>query len=176
MCVCVSCSVISDTTTPWTVACQDPPSGILQARILEWVAISFSRGFSWPRDRTWVSHIAYRLFTIWATREDCSFLFSVWEGASLWAHSVHSFHMPLGYVGQILFSCLHFLVWCLLLAFPQLLSNHHEGWQDPLDLSFGSRCSHLEARNHWWLWHFLFIDMAGDIFISQRTWQPTPVY
>ena len=32
--------------------------GILQARILEWVAISFSRGASQPRDQTWVSHIA----------------------------------------------------------------------------------------------------------------------
>ena len=31
--------------------------GILQARILEWVAISFSRGSSWPRDQTQVSHI-----------------------------------------------------------------------------------------------------------------------
>ena len=31
--------------------------GIFQARILEWVAISFSRGSSWPRDRTQVSHI-----------------------------------------------------------------------------------------------------------------------
>ena len=35
--------------------------GILQARILEWVAIPFSRGSSWPRDRTWVSHLAGRL-------------------------------------------------------------------------------------------------------------------
>ena len=43
--------------------------GILQARILEWVAISFSRGSSKPRDRTWVSHIAGRCFTLWATRE-----------------------------------------------------------------------------------------------------------
>ena len=34
--------------------------GISQARILEWVAISFSRGSSWPRDRTQVSHIAGR--------------------------------------------------------------------------------------------------------------------
>ena len=37
--------------------------GILQARILEWVAISFSRGSSQPRDQTWVSHMAGRLFT-----------------------------------------------------------------------------------------------------------------
>ena len=43
--------------------------GIPQARILEWVAIPFSRGSSWPRDRTQVSWIAGRFFTIWATRE-----------------------------------------------------------------------------------------------------------
>ena len=43
--------------------------GILQARILEWVAFSFSRGSSQPRDWTQVSHIADRLFTGWATRE-----------------------------------------------------------------------------------------------------------
>ena len=43
--------------------------GIFQTRILEWVAISFSRGSSQPRDWTWVSCIAGRLFTIWATRE-----------------------------------------------------------------------------------------------------------
>ena len=42
--------------------------GIFQARVLEWVAISFSRGSSRPRDRTWVSRIAGRCFTIWATR------------------------------------------------------------------------------------------------------------
>ena len=34
--------------------------GIFQARVLEWVAISFSRGSSWPRDQTWVSRIAGR--------------------------------------------------------------------------------------------------------------------
>ena len=43
--------------------------GILQARILEWVAISFSRGSSWPRDQTWDSCIIDRFFTVWATRE-----------------------------------------------------------------------------------------------------------
>ena len=49
---------------------------------------------------------------------------------------------------------------------PQLLSNHRRSWQHPLDRSLGSPHSHLEARNHWWLWHFLFTDMAGAIFIS----------
>ena len=43
--------------------------GILQARILEWVAISFSRESSQPRDWTQVSCIADRFFTVWATRE-----------------------------------------------------------------------------------------------------------
>ena len=37
--------------------------GIFQARILEWVAISFFRGSSWPRDRTCISCIAGRFFT-----------------------------------------------------------------------------------------------------------------
>ena len=54
------------------VDCSPPGSsvhGILQARILEWVAISFSRGSSQPRDQTQVSHIAGRRFNLWATRE-----------------------------------------------------------------------------------------------------------
>ena len=38
--------------------------GILQARILEWVAIRFSRGSSGPRNQNWVSHSAGRFFTI----------------------------------------------------------------------------------------------------------------
>ena len=43
--------------------------GILQARILEWVAFLFFRRSSQPRDRTQVSCIAGRFFTSWATRE-----------------------------------------------------------------------------------------------------------
>ena len=43
--------------------------GILQARILEWVAFPFSRGSSQPRDQTQVSHIAGGFFTSWATGE-----------------------------------------------------------------------------------------------------------
>ena len=51
--------------------CKMPGSsvhGIHQARILEWVAIPFSRGSSPPRYQTQVSRIAGRFFTIWATR------------------------------------------------------------------------------------------------------------
>ena len=52
--------------------CSPPGSlvhGIFQAWKLEWVAISFSRGSSGPRDRTQVSRIVGRRFTVWATRE-----------------------------------------------------------------------------------------------------------
>ena len=52
--------------------CSPPGSSvhaILQARILEWVAIPFSRGSSWHRDRTLVSCISGRFFTVWVTRE-----------------------------------------------------------------------------------------------------------
>ena len=55
-----------------TVDCSPPGSpihGILQARIVEWVAISFSRGSPWPRDWTQVSCFAGRCFNLWATGE-----------------------------------------------------------------------------------------------------------
>ena len=61
---------MSDSLRP--VDCSPPSSsihGILQARILEWVAISFSRGSSQPRDRTQVSHIAGRRFNLCTTGE-----------------------------------------------------------------------------------------------------------
>ena len=74
-----SCPTLCD-----PIACSPQDSsvhGILQARILEWVAISFSRGSSWPRDWTQVSYIAGRLFTIWATPCVSSMLTSggTWE-------------------------------------------------------------------------------------------------
>ena len=59
-----SCSVMSDSETPWTVV-----YGILQPRILEWVAFLFSRGSSQPRNQTQVSLIEGRFFSSWATRE-----------------------------------------------------------------------------------------------------------
>ena len=46
-----------DYSLPGSLVC-----GIFQARVLKWVAIFFSRGFSWPRDQTWVSCIVGRHF------------------------------------------------------------------------------------------------------------------
>ena len=40
-----------------------------QARILEWVALSFSKGSFWPRNWIYVSHITSRFFTVWASKE-----------------------------------------------------------------------------------------------------------
>ena len=66
--VALSCPTLCDPRD-----CSPPGSsvlGILQARILYiWVAIPFSRVSSQLRDRTWVSHIVGKFFTIWATRE-----------------------------------------------------------------------------------------------------------
>ena len=47
--------------------------GIFQAIVLEWIAISFSRGTSWPMDWTQVSRIVDRCFTVWATRVNFMF-------------------------------------------------------------------------------------------------------
>ena len=90
--------------------------GIFQARILEWFAISFSRGSSRPRDRTRVSHIVGRRFTIWATREG-----QIWRlssnpegevvGRLLWGHSMIS--------------------WSILPLFFVLISSHIFGFAGP---------------------------------------------
>ena len=46
--------------------------GIFQARVLEWVSISFFKGSFRPRDWNWISHIVGRCFTVWVTRENTS--------------------------------------------------------------------------------------------------------
>ena len=76
--VAVQCCVSFCCLTPWItymntyMPCSLPGSsvhGIFQARILEWVAIPFSRGSSQLRNQTQVSHTAGRLFTVWANRD-----------------------------------------------------------------------------------------------------------
>ena len=70
ICICLvakSCPTLCD-----PMDCSLPGSsvhGIFWTRILEWVAIPFFRVSSWPRDQTYISHIANRFFTSWATRE-----------------------------------------------------------------------------------------------------------
>ena len=61
-------SAVFDSATPWSPL-GSSVHGILQARILELVAIPFSRGSSWLRDRTQASCIASGFFTVGACRE-----------------------------------------------------------------------------------------------------------
>ena len=59
--------------------CRPPSSsdnGILQARILEWVAISSSRGSSWPRAWTRICCIGRWILYYWATWEDPTWMFT----------------------------------------------------------------------------------------------------
>ena len=66
----LSHSVVSDSATLWIASQQAPLSmGILQARILECIAMLSSKGSSQPRDQTLASRIAGGFFIIWATRE-----------------------------------------------------------------------------------------------------------
>ena len=78
------------------MGCSRPGSSvheIFQARVLKWVAISFCRGSSHPRDRSRVSRTAGRCFTVWATREakgngsplQCSCLENPRDGGAWWA-------------------------------------------------------------------------------------------
>ena len=69
------CLVTQSCLPPWTVAHQAPLSlGILQARILDWVAMPSSRGSSPPRDWTQVSRIAGRFFTNLSHQENSRIL------------------------------------------------------------------------------------------------------
>ena len=65
--MCVSCSVVSDSVTPWTARLLCPWDSPGESTGVG--CISYSRGSSWSRDQTWGSCIAGRFFTYWATRE-----------------------------------------------------------------------------------------------------------
>ena len=75
-------SVLSDSLQPHGLV-----HGILQARILELVALPFSRGSSQPRNQTRVSCIAERFFTNWAIREAKSLFIFLATLIGLWDHS-----------------------------------------------------------------------------------------
>ena len=77
--------------TPWTIARSGSSvHGILQARILEWVAISFSRGSSQPRDRTWVYlHCRQMLYPLSHQDTYIYFLLSKWFKMGLYITRKH---------------------------------------------------------------------------------------
>ena len=75
-CDCISYSVVSDSLPPHRLYSLPGFSihRILQARILEWIAISFSRGTSQPRDWTLGSCLAGRFFTVWTTEKSTIYI------------------------------------------------------------------------------------------------------
>ena len=96
--------------TLWTVAQQAPLSmGILQERILEWVAMSASRGSSQPKDWTQVSHTTGRFFTIWATREASQAACKFWRLIPYQSHYLQIFSPNLC---AVLSFCLLFPLLC----------------------------------------------------------------
>ena len=70
------------------------PQGILQARILEWLAFPFSKGSSWLRNQTRVSCIAGGFFTNWAIREALSFSRWMFSSTLAFSHFVFPFCVP----------------------------------------------------------------------------------
>ena len=78
-------SVVLDSAMPWTVALGLLCPWGFSRQGNERVAISFSRGSSQPRDRTQVSSIAGRFFTIWGTREAHT---EHWINVNMWTHGV----------------------------------------------------------------------------------------
>ena len=72
----------------WTVALQAPLSmGMSQARILQWVLISFSRGSSWPMDWTYVSGIGRQILYLWVTGKSPKYLTRTYQMLASWKKS-----------------------------------------------------------------------------------------
>ena len=88
--------------------------GILQARILEWVAVPISKGSSQPRDWTQVSRIAGGFFTNWAMREAIA-----WEMSAIVQWFEHS--LVLSFLGIRLEIDFFSVLWPLL-SFPNVLT------------------------------------------------------
>ena len=116
--------------------------GILQARILEWVAITFYEGSSWSRNQTWVSHIKGRFFTIWATRETP--LVDSQRGLSyhyLSCPPSHHFINTLRFIFFMAFITLPEIIFCICLWLSHPLECLIHKNEAELDLSFDCRPS-----------------------------------
>ena len=137
---------------------------IFQARILEWVAISYSRGSSWPRDQTHISYISCfsrRILyhcTIWEAP------FFVSEDARIWGLCYHSFrrNMRCSYLGPV--PCVFTSGVCSGLTVGSGCSLMAATWQVifPSWAPQGSP-AHYEAQQLLVTVTSLFTDMAGNI-------------
>ena len=111
--------------------------GILQARILEWVAIPFSSGSSQPGDRTWVSCIAGS-FTNWATGKPQK----PWSGSLLVERQPPAYISSLGGGGGWL-NCHHLWVFPIFLRYMEYFLKRHT-----IHFQWGLRPTH-QGRPGW---------------------------
>ena len=95
--------------------------GILQARILEWVAFLFSRGSSQPRDWNHISPIAGRVFISWATKE-----------ATCIATHVHEKQFYLALLKWFIFTCVFFFCTLKMYLFEVTVMFWNYGFQTRL--------------------------------------------
>ena len=161
--------------------CSQPSSsvhGILQARILEWVAISFSMGSSQPRDWTQVSRIGGRIFTDRATSEDLLFHFC------LFVKQLALFIYCLPYFVELLLCCC--FTWLSgkestcsegdTVSIPGLGRSHGEGngnplpyscWDDPMDREAWQATVHGVAKSQTQVSNWALTQtFGGEIFFN----------
>ena len=146
-----SCIVVSDSL--WPMDCNLPGSSVLrisQARILEWVAVLFSRGYSWSMDGTQVSCTAGRLFIVWATQEASQI--TKWKKLATWWSWAYS---PLKI--DIMNTC-----------DPSLLPHRqnyaqadHTPWDTPLSPGLWN-CFAESHRGVWVFWALAVLDILPD--------------
>ena len=122
--------------------CSPPDSsvhGILQARILEWGAIPFSRGSSRPRNWSQISCMAGRFFAIWATRQ-AKFILKM-SNMAIQKHRQNLESLPL----------------CPLLLLPASFLRLSQG----ADISLSS-VSSAPPNTQWLLFHILLLSRQTD--------------
>ena len=130
--------------------------GIFQAIVLEWVAISFPRGSSQPRDRTRVSCIVDRRFIIWATREVYYNVTTIERTNNVIIH--HS-------ISQTFWICYGMshtdIAPSTTAAVSAFLLHHLQGWLSVGEYSRSLRCMHFLAPS---VFCAALIDMLSLLF------------
>ena len=100
----VSCTVVSHSLQSHGLYSLPSSSfhGFFQGRILEWVAIPFSRGYFQPRNQAWISCTAGRFFTIWVTRKAQA---DSRENHSLFLGAFRRFHLHISHPSLCISLC-----------------------------------------------------------------------